>query len=433
MIKVSFALCCLLISNQAFAAKIQLDDDLSNRLWQALENPSQLGNTSQIEKVMGEQERSILGATLALEQGDPEKALAMLDTPAAETDPLANLLKAEAHRRSALKAVVSAGKYAKHQQTSAQQLAAIDLSNDLNEATVRLQAFAEKVDGTSGYPFDLLLLNQDIQSVFLVDKGRSRLFVYQRDVGGEFKRVADEYVVTGARGGDKKQRGDARTPDGIYRFTSIRHDQNLKPRYGPVVFPIDYPNALDKLHGKTGDGIWMHGYPENTKRRPPQDTRGCFALPNPILKQMEAYVQPGKTWVVIGSHFTFDKKDKQTDLLASIQAGIQAWQNDWQSLNTEAYLSHYHERFQSGKYNLQRWKNYKQRVNRNKSFIRLTFSDMAIIHDPTTWEEGETVVVEFTQKYQSSNYSDIGKKRLYLARSNAQSPWKILLEASISP
>ncbi len=433
MIKVSFALCCLLISSQAFAAKIQLDGDLGHRLWQALENPTQLDDSSQLEPNMGEQERSILGATLALEQGDPEKALAMLDTPASQADPLASLLKAEAYRRSALKAVESAGDYAKHQQTSAQQFAAIDLSDDLNEATVRLQAFADKVDGTSGYPFDLLMLNQDIQSVFLVDKGRSRLFVYQRDGDGEFKRVADEYVVTGAQGGDKKQRGDARTPDGIYRFTSIRHDENLKARYGPVVFPIDYPNSLDKLHGKTGDGIWMHGYPENTKRRPPQDTRGCFALPNPILKQMEPYVKPGQTWVVIGSHFSFDKKAKQAELLASIQADMQAWQNDWQSLDADAYLSHYHTRFQSGKYNLQRWKKYKKRVNSNKSFIHLSFSDMAIIHDPTTWEEGETVVVEFTQNYQSSNYSDVGKKRLYLARGDAQSPWKILLEESITP
>jgi hypothetical protein len=58
---------------------------------------------------------------------------------------------------------------------------------------------------------------------------------------------------------------------------------------------------------------------------------------------------------------------------------------------------------------------------------------MTIINDPTPWQEGELVVVEFTQGYKSSNYSDSGKKRLYLARNSAEKPWNILIEESIKP
>jgi len=434
MKRVGFAICCLFFSSHAGAANVQITPDLSDKLWQALETDTNTeADDSYSSTKLDDQERSILGATLALEQGNPEKALSMLDTPASKSDPLASLLKAEAHRRSALQAVESAGDYAKHQKLSAQQFAEIDLSDDLNEATVRLQAFADKVDGTSGYPLDLLMLNSQVYSVFLVDKARSRLFIYTRGEDGIFARVVDEYVVTGAKGGDKKTRGDARTPNGIYRFTSVRHDPALRARYGPVVFPIDYPNSLDKLHGKTGDGIWMHGYPENKKRRPPQDTRGCFALPNPVLQQLEAYVKPGKTWVVIGENFSFDAEQQQAALLASVQESIQAWKTDWESLDSDAYLSHYHEKFRSGKYNLKSWKRYKKRVNRNKKYIHVTLSDMTIIHDPTRWKEGEIVVAEFTQGYKSSNYSDSGKKRLYLARDHDQAPWQILIEESIKP
>ncbi|MDQ7005418.1 MAG: L,D-transpeptidase family protein [Ghiorsea sp.] len=424
MKRISLILCCvLLFSSQAFAEIIQLSANLSHKMWQTLEKNDAEG--------LGVHERSILGATLALEENNPKKALLMLDIPSSQGDPLANLLKAEAHRRAALEAVSSVGDYAKHHKLSKQQFAAIDLSEDLTEATVRLQAFADKIDGTAGFPFDILQVNNHIFTVFLVDKARSRLFVYQRNSDGELVRVADEYVVTGAKGGDKKARGDSKTPNGIYRFTTIRHDPALRAQYGPVVFPIDYPNALDKLQGKTGDGIWMHGYPEHKTRRPPQDTRGCFALPNTVLKQMEAYVKPGQTWVVIGENFKFVARKQQTDLRSSIQASIQSWKHDWESLDADAYLSHYHTDFRSGKYNLKRWKSYKKRVNSPKKYIRVGLKDMAIIHDPTPWKKGEMVVVEFKQRYQSSNYSDSGQKRLYLTRNSSESPWQILIEESL--
>ena len=57
---------------------------------------------------------------------------------------------------------------------------------------------------------------------------------------------------------------------------------------------------------------------------------------------------------------------------------------------------------------------------------------MTLIHDPNRWPEGEVAVAEFDQYYSSSNYSDRGRKRLYLARESEHSPWKILLEESLS-
>lgn len=416
------ALCCM--SCQAFAEEFQLNNGVAARLWQALEN-----NAANQQDA---NERSILGATLALKQNDYSKALAMLDMAENNQDPLASLLKAEAYRRAALQAVSLAGDYGKNNKKSELQLAQIDLRSDLSEADVRLQAFADKIDGIAGFPLDLLLLSHDVSSIFLVDKGRSRLFVYQRDAASQWQRVADEYVVTGAKGGDKQQRGDARTPNGIYRFTDVRHDAALTAKYGPVVFPIDYPNALDALHGKNGDGIWMHGYPEDVSRRPPQDTRGCFALPNARLQHMESFVIPGKTWVVISEHITFGEPPLQKVLLDSLQQSLVSWQQDWQSLDTAAYLSHYHEKFRSGKYDLKAWGKYKTKINSNKAFIRVAFSRLTMLRDPTPRAEGEVVVAEFIQHYQSSNYKDAERKRLYLARPDPNTPWKILIEEKVA-
>ena len=127
----------------------------------------------------------------------------------------------------------------------------------------------------------------------------------------------------------------------------------------------------------------------------------------------------------------FGNPEARQDLLRSVEHSLQAWVQDWQSLDSDAYLAHYHDKFRSGTYNLKRWKRYKKRVNSRKSFISVTLSDINIIHDPNPWAEGEMVMVEFAQTYRSSNYSDQGKKRLYLAREHAQQPWKILIEESL--
>lgn len=425
MIKACVFLLTMMVCGSVGAVELQLKNGVSARLWQVLDDKD--------NHMIDAQERSILGATLALQQNNYEKALSMLSNPEVAQDPLANLLKAAAYRRLALKAITLAGAYAKHKARSERQLASVDLASDLGEATDRLQAFADKVDGVAGYPVDLLLLSNDIKSVFLVDKARSRMFVYQRSETGKMRRIADEYVVTGAKAGDKQKRGDLRTPDGIYRFTAIRRDKALTARYGPVVFPIDYPNALDRLHGKDGDGIWMHGYAEHVSRRQPKDTNGCFAVPNGNLLRLEPFVVPGKSWVIIGKNFRFEDGKKHSKLLDSVQSALEAWRNDWQSLDTEAYLRHYHTEFHSGTYNLKRWKRYKRRINRHKKFIHVQFSDMNILHDPNRWAEGEIVVADFIQHYQSSNYRDSSHKRLYLVRKDDKDAWKILIEESVKP
>lgn len=387
------------------------------------------GNHAVVQK-LSHQERTILQATAALKGDHPGEALVLLDS-AKSRDPLVALLEAEAHRQQAIHAMREAGSYGGNNVGEEEMLASADLNRGLGEADARLSSFIDKVNEVSGDPLDILLPGPDVENIFMFDKARNRLYIYQPSADGGLKKIADEYVVTGSVAGDKQRQGDGKTPNGIYRFIKKLQGKELESRYGPVAFPIDYPNELDRLHNKDGYGIWLHGYPMDVSRRPPQDTRGCFSLSNSSLTKVASLVKLKRSWVIAGENFEFDRDlDKQT-LLDSVKRDIEAWKQDWRSLDSEAYLSHYHRDFRSGERDLKAWKSYKRRVNANKAFVEVEFSNFTLMRDPTRWPEGEVVLAEFDQHYRSSNYADQGRKRLYLARDSQSSPWKILLEESL--
>jgi len=386
-----------------------------------------------IVKTLSSNDVLLLKATMALRTGQPDQALRVLQTYPSNSDPLIDMLEAEAYRRSALQAVASAGSYGKDLQGEQQALKKASLSKGLREADVRLDAFLTRLYANKTIPLDILQTDNSIHSIFLVDKARSRMFVYARNAEGSLERVADEYIVTGENKGDKQIRGDARTPNGVYRFIQRLQGKKLEKRYGPVAYPIDYPNALDVLHRKSGSGIWMHGYAKGVGRRPPRDTKGCFALPNPRLLMMSEYIELGKSWVIVGNNFEFGEEETRQALRLSVQNMLESWRHDWSTLNTPAYLTHYHKKFRSGSYDLAAWKHYKERVNARKSFINIDVSALTLIRDSNRWPEGEIVVAEFDQLYRSSNYQDHSRKRLYLTRADQHTPWQILLEESVNP
>jgi len=405
-----------------------LGSTLKSRALQVLQSGS-----SPLLASLADKDVLLLQATLALKSGEPARALDVLRPYAKGNDPLVDMLEAEAYRRSAIQAVANAGEYAKGLKLQHDYLQKADLSGGLREADVRLNVFLDRLNTSSAMPLNLLQVDTDIHSVFIVDKERSRMFVYARNGNGALKQVADEYVVTGAKIGDKYVRGDARTPNGVYRFVKRLQGRDLEARYGPVAYPIDYPNALDVLHHKDGSGIWMHGYAENIDRRPPQDTKGCFALPNERLLTVSKHVDVGKSLVLVGRNFVFNKPQERQILKDSVLKVVDAWRKNWSALNTEAYLNFYHKNFHSGNYDLSGWKHHKRRVNAHKSFVEVAISHLSLVRDNNMWSEGEVVVAEFDQRYQSNNYQDHSRKRLYLARLDKQTPWRILIEETVKP
>ena len=151
-----------------------------------------------------------------------------------------------------------------------------------DEARVRLKRYvaAPPVDAM---PVPVLQLAPSQQHVLLVDTSRSRLFVYANDRGRP-RYVTDFYISLGQNGVEKSREGDQKTPLGVYRILSLR--EKLPDFYGPGAFPIDYPNDWDKMNGRKGHGIWLHGTPSATYARPPWATDGCVVLTNDDLSKL---------------------------------------------------------------------------------------------------------------------------------------------------
>ena len=115
--------------------------------------------------------------------------------------------------------------------------------------------------------------------------------------------------TTGQRDGDKMREGDLKTPEGVY-FIEKKINSGLDfTQYGNTAFPLNYPNPIDRIRGKTGYGIWIHG------RGTPLDpklTRGCVALQNPVVDTLDQHITLHQTPVVIAQQLTWSNATHET-------------------------------------------------------------------------------------------------------------------------
>ena len=135
------------------------------------------------------------------------------------------------------------------------------------EALARLRAYRDRPPADR-VPRYLLQLRDDQKYAVVVDTRRSRLYVYRND-DGEPHFVADYYVSSGKNGALKDREGDEKTPIGVYHVTESLPRKKLSDFYGSGAFPINYPNEWDRIQGRDGHGIWLHGTPSDTYSRPP--------------------------------------------------------------------------------------------------------------------------------------------------------------------
>jgi len=138
----------------------------------------------------------------------------------------------------------------------------------------------------------MTLPKPDSQSIytFLVDKSRRMLFVLEETQ--ENFRILESFPVSlGAERGDKLERGDLRTPEGLYKITGAKESSDIPfEKYGPRAFVLNYPNTLDQKLGKTGYGIWIHGSGLGDKTKP---TEGCVQLNDHHILDLEKYAATG--------------------------------------------------------------------------------------------------------------------------------------------
>jgi murein L,D-transpeptidase YafK len=273
-------------------------------------------------------------------------------------------------------------------------------------------------------PRQLLQLHPGQKHALLVDSRRSRLYVFA-NAEGRPRLVADFYVTLGKNGIDKAREGDQKTPLGVYHVTANLPRKKLTDFYGSGAFPINYPNEWDRRMGRNGHGIWLHGVPSDVYSRPPRASDGCIVLANADLDSVARFVQVGLTPVIIADEIEWADARAVEAERSSLAAALEQWRADWQSRDTEKYLSHYSPRFSSGTQDLAAWSAHKQKVNAGRKWIKVGVSRVSMFRYP---RERDFVVVAFEQDYRSDGLSNLMRKRQYWVKEGAR--WKILYEGA---
>jgi len=292
-----------------------------------------------------------------------------------------------------------------------------------DEALARLRARRER-PADDGLPRNVLQLNAAQKHVLLVDSRRSRLYVFANE-GGRPRYVADYYVTLGKNGIDKTREGDQKTPLGVYHVTANLPRSKLSDFYGAGAFPISYPNEWDRQRGRNGHGIWLHGVPSDVYSRAPRASDGCIVLANADLRSVAPMLQVGLTPVIIAEEIEWSDARSVEAERNSLAAALEEWRADWQSRDTERYLTHYSKRFSSGKQDYAAWAAHKRGVNAGKQWIEVGVANVAMFRYP---REGDFVVVTFEQAYRSDSLKNTMRKRQYWIRE--ESAWKIVYEGA---
>jgi murein L,D-transpeptidase YafK len=218
--------------------------------------------------------------------------------------------------------------------------------------------------------------------------------------------------TTGQKEGDKEVEGDLKTPEGVY-FVVRRIDAGLDfTKYGPRAFTLNYPNPVDRMRGKTGFGIWIHGRGEPLV---PLQTEGCVAMHNSDLSVLGKALLPGAPVTLTRSFaFTADGTDDDGDL-RKLERNVRDWAEAWSGrsrrffefYNQAAYSAAQGESFSV-------FRAQKERLFAQLPWIRTTVKDIKILPGPDYW------VTWFRQEYQAPNLSTGGTRRLYWEKSGTE-------------
>ena len=295
-----------------------------------------------------------------------------------------------------------------------------------DEAMARWQHHLS-TDYSNKIPASFVKLNKQQDYAIIVDLKIPRLYLF-KNVNGHPQLVKDFYVSIGKKGFGKLEEGDQKTPIGVYFASSYINPTKLPDFYGDGAFPINYPNAWDRKNGYTGYGIWLHGTPSNTYSRPPRDSDGCIIVSNQDLKSLENYIKTGTTPVILAKDIDWISIDEWKKRQKKFSRFLEQWKKDWESRNTDLYLSHYSKDYSGMGKDYEDWVDYKRRVNSVKKYITVDIRGTSMFEYP---DGMNILVVTFEQDYKSDRVQRRFKKRQYW-RMDKDGKWRIFYEGSVS-
>lgn len=292
-----------------------------------------------------------------------------------------------------------------------------------DEAIARLHGYLQKPPKDK-LPRYLLQMDPAQKYAIVVDASRSRLYVYRND-NGLPRFVSDYYVSQGKLGVQKAREGDKKTPMGVYYVTASLPKEKLSDFYGSAAYPISYPNEWDRLQGRDGHGIWLHGTPSDTFSRPPKASDGCVVLSNKDLRELGKTVQVGLTPVIISNQVEWVSLDTWRHERVALENAVESWRRDWESRDNARLMNHYARGFHANGLDYDAFAAQKRQINASKTWVKITLGDVSMFRNPG---KDDLAVVTFEQDYRSNNLNDTMKKRQYWAREHGV--WRIVYEGA---
>lgn len=259
------------------------------------------------------------------------------------------------------------------------------------------------------------------EMIFLtVDKSRSQADLRTLPENGLESAVIKTFkIATGKVDGDKERQGDNKTPEGIYFTTGMIPPEQLAPqKYGPLAIPLNFPNPMDQVAGKTGYGIWLHGVGDR-RIEDARVTEGCVAFQNSEISGLNRWLLPNHGIVVIAKDAL--EVNRAEDVRSAIDAA-QGWVEAWASRDIGRYISHYAHDFSNQGKNKGQYESYKKAVFSSYKSMVVKMTNLRVVTHP------KYAVAMMNQVFSGDNrFKSDGRKLIYLRR-DTNGQWKIVRE-----
>ncbi len=248
--------------------------------------------------------------------------------------------------------------------------------------------------------------------VLLVDKAarQAHLIEIQDDQPVNVRSYTD--LLFGENDGPKITAGDKKTPEGVYQVARYLSGAELDARYGAGAFPLNYPNPVDRIEGRAGSGIWLHGRDDADREK--IVTRGCVAFTNPDIAGLKDILTEN-TPVVLASRINYVSEPEyvreREQLLGLLDDYLEAWRTgDFAAL--DGLL---HSEFRVGGKDRAAWLERKQWIHQAVPQRVINAQDIQVLR-----EDKDQVMYQYTQSYCADNIYTRGTKQLYFKVQDGQ-------------
>ena len=253
---------------------------------------------------------------------------------------------------------------------------------------------------------------ENMEYLFVSDKSIPTLWLYKLD-HDHLTQIYQTNSIVGIGSGSKKLEGDKITPIGTYTF--VDKLTKLDQYYGPMALATNYPNLYDRIHKRSGSGIWIHGMPLNGDRQD-KNTKGCIAVENNFIRQFHKNIDYSKAILI-----SYDKSRPRSEKedLAKVLAMLFQWRDAWMRNDIKAYLEFYAPDFKRADgMGYKKFASYKTRVFQKKESKKIEITQINLSPYPN--DDGSLLFrLFFMQKYDAykgeiHTYSSNDTKELYV-------------------